>query len=377
MVVDWVALINPEDLHTLALTNSVLFGEAEKYRWNTLSIRQNSTAKYFEGASEVLFRVEGRPARVVNLRLTACEAPPRTMLTFNVLVDRLLKEARGLRTLHLCIPQQDEATLRLFNGFKSFPFKLTEFAIYFYSQCGISDILDFLVSQPTIERLFFHFFFRTRATKPSPLPNGALPNLAALSAPPYYIDDLARGRPVKYLRFTMQSTPESTLQMLEATLQKSIQPLTAISLCGVGMIEITFLLSHLLRLAPGLRFLGCELLQDGAGSLPKDMQPLRAFTKLKCIRWRCLSSVSERQLGRRWRGLNPLYYAGPSLQAVQQEFLPPFAQYGGLWRASGDQTEGWRFHVGEFISPPLSFLETSLVRATPTYMSQVSHAIRV
>ena len=168
---------------------------------------------------------------------------------------------------------------------------------------------------------------------------------------------------MKYLRFTMQSTPESTLQMLEATLQKSIQPLTAISLCGVGMIEITFLLSHLLRLAPGLRFLGCELLQDGAGSLPKDMQPLRAFTKLK-LRWRCLSSVSERQLGRRWRGLNPLYYAGPSLQAVQQEFLPPFAQYGGLWRASGDQMEEWRFHAGEFISPPLSFLETSLVRAT-------------
>ena len=289
------------------------------------------------------------------------------MVTFGALVDRFLKEARGLRTLHLFISSKDGATLRLLNDFKSFPFKLTEFAIYSFSQFDIS---DFLVSQPTIERLFFNFFLYNPGIRPS-LPNDALPNLAALAAPPCCIDDLAECRPVKYLRFTTQPTPESTLQMLEATLQKSIQPITAISLLGVET-EITFLLSHLLRLVPGLRFLGCELLRDGAGPLSEDMQPLRAFTKLECIRWRLASDYGRQE----WGGLNPLYYAGPSLQAVQQDSLPPLARYGGLWRPSGDRTEGWRFNVGEFISPPLMPLETSLLRATSTYLSQVSHAIR-
>ena len=376
MLIDWVASINPNDLHALALTNSLLFREAEKYRWNTIKIEINpSVGKGFEAASEVLYRVEGRPARATHLRL---DTTKRTTLeqtsSFRAFVRRFLKDARGLRTLHFRGIDGVDTLATLLNGFANLPFKLTEFAIL--SRCWESSVLvgfmvGFIVSQPTIECLSIASRELAYA-----LPRDALPNLAAVavSSNSTHAVQLAEGRPVKYLFLAARGAPSSlsnTLQALETMIHKSTQPITAISLVGSSMEDIILFLPHLLRLVPGLRFLGCEWPAEHPDHRARgDLELLRSFTRLECIRWRSGKFIPRHMQRLKWRRLNPRNYAGPSLRVVQQESTcgrPPsedLAKVEGIWRPSEEQSDCWHFHAGEFLAPPL-LPELRLVRTTP------------
>lgn len=150
-------------------------------------------------------------------------------------------------------------------------------------------------------------------------------------------------------------------------MRHSTQPLTAISLSGDTIGDIKVLLPDLSRLVPGLRFLGYDWPVQDASSTREDLQLLRTFTKLECIRWRGGGSIPDE-----WRTLasdvlNPQFYAGPSLRAVQMEYpCTIFArnrELEGVWRPSDGHTDRWDFHAGEFITPPLIPGDLSLVRA--------------
>jgi hypothetical protein len=96
-----IGLGRPRDLHTLALTSRMLFEEAEKRRWNTLSIEQDPRpdGKSLKATLDVVFQVEGRTAgaRVVNLRIGASHiATPKQTWSFITFVERFFKVARGL-----------------------------------------------------------------------------------------------------------------------------------------------------------------------------------------------------------------------------------------------------------------------------------------
>ena len=276
MLIYWVALINPNDLHALASTNSLLFREAEKYRWNTVKLKMGPLD--VEAASHALYRVEGRPARVIHFRLEAHVPVPTLEPYFSAFLRSFFKEARGLRTLHFHDPESVGTFFRLMDGFANFPFKLTELAILSGSDFEFelmdlvvsdfkSTFIDFIVSQPTIE----HLSMFTIGSIANALPDDALPNLAAVSADSTLLARLVEGRPVKYLRLETGGRPlPGTLQTLETTLQKSTQPITAISLIGSTMDDIVFFLNHLLRLVPGLRFLGCEWFEERASDRARD-----------------------------------------------------------------------------------------------------------
>ena len=372
MLIDWVASINPNCLHTLALTNSLLFWEAEKYRWNTVKIGIDGLdgGKGFRTALEALYRVGGRPGRVTHLhlevRVSELIRPGQPQL-FTAFVRRFLKEARGLRTLHI----RDigyVGTPQLLDRFANFPFKLTELVVH----SGYEDkwtLLDFIISQPTIERLSI-LAHRSLANV---VPSDALPNLAAVSADSTLLARLVEGRPVKYFLFETVGRPLSdTLQALETTLHKSTQPITAIPLVGSTMDDIVFFLNHLLRLVPGLRFLGCTWFQEDPRHWARgDIDVLCSFTKLECVRWRCGAHIPTQMQRLKWRRLNPRNYAGPSLRAVQQESTCTrptpnhLARVEGIWHPSEDQSDCWYFRVGEFLAPPLVPNEPLLVRIAP------------
>lgn len=365
VLVDWVSVISPQDLHTLALTNSMLFWEAEKYRWKTLSIElaPRPGGKSINVASEVLFRVEDRPVRVVNLRLTATDAV-REAVSLVAFVDRLLKETRRLRTLQFYDTQSLHVAFSFLRNFTSFSFKLTEFAIHSHYN-DIPHIPDFLISQPAIERLSIHTRGNTAA---APLPSDALPNLTAVSALSDHVVRLVEGRPVRFLHLMVSASMSvAELRTLEAMFQNVTQPITAISLVGNLAREVMFFLRYLSRLAPELRFLGCEWRADTADPIHKDRHLLRSFTKLECMRWRC---GSVRPYGCDWAAWNPGSYAGSSLRTVQHENT-----YGpdGVWRQSGGI---WHLDLGGFISPPLAHHQRFLVRASPNVFCQITHLIR-
>ena len=285
-----------------------------------------------------------------------------------------LKEARGLRTLHFYDDQAvrttfgsqaEQATFGLLNNFASFPFKLTEFAIHSRHN-DIPNLSDFLISQPKIECLSIHINGDIVA---GPLPIDALPNLAAVSGISDFMVHLAERRPVKYLRLVMR---EAALQTLEAMQQKSTRPIAAISLIAKTMEEIRDFLPHLSRLAPKLRFLGCEWFTEHSNPTEDDMQLLRTLTELECIRWRCGASIPKKRRRFETGMLNPKFYAGSSLRAVQQEYIcdrpssVSLAKREGVWRPSDNRINRWQFHIGEFIAPPLIPDYIFLVRIVPT-----------
>jgi len=365
VLVDWVSVISPKDLHTLALTNSMLFWEAEKYRWKTLSIElaPRPGGKSINVASGVLFRVEDRPMRVVNLRLTVTNVIGYTV-SLVAFVDRLLKETRRLRTLHFYDAQLLRVAFPLLRNFTSFSFKLTELAIYSHYN-DIPHIPDFLISQPAIESLSIHTRWNPAA---APLPSDALPNLTAVSAWLDQVVCLVEGRPVRFLHLMVSAPmPAAELRTLEAMFQNVTQPITAISLVGNLARDVMFFLRYLSRFAPELRFLGCEWRADTADPIHEDCHLLRSFTKLECMRWR---RGSVRPCGWDWATWNPRSYAGPSLRTVQHENT-----YGpdGVWRQSGGL---WHLDLGGFISPPLAHHQRFLVRASPNVFCQITHFIR-
>ena len=383
MLIYWVALINPNDLHALALTNSLLFREAEKYRWNTVEIKMGrpDVEDDFMTGSRALCRVEGRLARVTHFRLRVYTLPFWSLVpNLAGFVRQFFKEARGLRTLHFHDTDSVQAFCHLVDDFVNIPFKLTELAILSGFDFK-SAFMGFIVSQPTIERLSMC----TIGSIVNALPDDALPNLAAVSADSTLLARLVEGRPVKYLRLETRGIPlPGTLQTLETTLQKSTQPITAISLVGSTMDDIVFFLNHLLRLVPGLRFLGCEWFGERASDRARDdLGLLRSFTKLECIRWRCGEHIPTGMQRLKWRRLNPRNYAGPSLRAVQQESTCTrptpnhLARVEGMWHPSEDQSDCWYFRVGEFLAPPLVLDEPLLVRIVPAddLFGQVTHVI--
>src|ERR1700733_4475693 len=364
----WVFAISPQDLHSLASTNRLLFSAAERFRWNTLSIELDSRPgrKSMNTAMEVLFGVEGRPARVVNIRLTATQGgKPKAMFLF---VDRFLKAARGLRTLHIYDTQTRRTPpLRFLTNFTSFPFKLTELVIHALDNV-VTNVPDIVISQSAIERLSIY----TRGDDKRDisalhLPNDALPNLTAVSTFPDTVR-LVEGRPVRYLHILAMW--EWQVKTLEAMFRSSTKPITAVSLCGDVSQDVTSFLPCLLHFAPKLRFLGC---QWTCGALsPEDVKPLRNFTELECIRWCSLAIHTKREMLELSQAVDPKFYAGPSLRVVQQEI----EGYEGVWCQADCQANRWRLNLGEFISPPLVYA-LSLLRLILDVLCQVAHTIGI
>ena len=133
--------------------------------------------------------------------------------------------------------------------------------------------------------------------------------------------------------------------------RSSTQPIAAASLCGDAPQDVASILPCLLHFTPKLRFLGCEWCEWMQGAtIPEDVKPLRDFAELECIRWSSLTIPKKRQLRKLARLLDPKYYAGPSLRAVQQGI----ERYERVWRRGDDQTNYWHLDLGEFMSPPLT-----------------------
>ena len=313
-------------------------------------------------ALRVLFGTEGRPARVVNLQLTATqEGKPKAMFLF---IDRFLREAKALRTLHIYDAQKRRThPLRFLTNFSLFPFQLTELVIHALDNV-VTNVQDIAISQPAIEHLSIYARGRDkRDISPSRLPNDALPNLTAVSTFPETIH-LVEGRPVRYLHIL--ATWAWPLPTAEAMFRSSTQPVTAVSLCGDTSQHVTSFLLLLLRFAPKLRFLGFEW-THGAPTL-EDVQPLRDFAELECIRWCSLTVRKKRRKSA--RVMDPEFYAGPSLRSVQHDIKG----YEGVWHLADNPTEGWHFEPGEFISPPpvypLSLVRLS--RCSPDVLREVA-----
>jgi len=302
-----------------------------------------------DSALRVLFGTEGRPARVVNLQLTATqEGKPKAMFLF---VDRFLREAQGLRTLHIYDARKRRTPpLRFLTNFSLFPFQLTELVIRALDNV-VTNVQDVAISQPAIERLSIYTRGRNkRDISALQLPNDALPNLTAVSTFPETIH-LVEGRPVRYLHIL--ATWAWPLPTVEAMFRSGAQPVTAVSLCGGTSQHVASFLLFLLRFAPKLRFLGCEW-THGTPTL-EDVQPLRDFAELECIRWRSLTIRKKRRKSA--PVMDPGFYASPSLRSVQQDI----EGHGGVWHRADNPTKGWRFDPGEFISPPPVY-PLSLVR---------------
>lgn len=293
-------------------------------------------------ALRVLFGTEGRPARVVNLQLTATQGgKPKAMFLF---VDRFLREAKGLQTLHIYDTQKRRTPpLRFLTNFSRFPFQLTELVIHVLDNI-VTDVQDIAISQPAIEHLsIYHKERGKRDLSVLHLPNDALPSLTAVSIFPKTIH-LVEGRPIRYLHIlTMWEWP---LPTVEAMFQSCTLPITAVSLCGNTSQDVASFLLFLLRFAPRLRFLGCDWVH-GTPTM-EDVQPLRDFTELECIRW---SSLIRKRRPKLAQVVDPGFYAGPSLRSVQQDL----EGYEGVWHQADNPTKGWRFDQGEHISPPLVY----------------------
>lgn len=362
VITAWVAVIHPESLRSLALTNKTFSTAVDKWIWRDIAFHWHSRKVHtFSRLDKRLDAIIGnsspphRPYGIESLTLNFnSHFPPGELSRFRGRLGLLMQKTTNLKRLKIwdTLDKLELGPL-LTREVDPRTFQLVELN---FQPPITPSLYHFLALQPMLRRLLLH------GTLPIPcddaeadteLQPDAVPVLESIHAPLDVLDQFITGRPIRYVSTIVNA---SNVQRLREILPKSSHPLTSLSIRFSGPRIFQHIMKDLPTITPSLQFLSC-IWEDAtlSGMLDIDFTPLRSMDDLECVRW-CGSrmNVYFHTLSEEW---HPSRYAGPSLHFVQFEALMDadarrkekiVAE--GMWVR---ELDGWKIRPGQYVAFPL------------------------